>query len=60
MGSEMCIRDRSDGFSAYGDNSVRYALSIGVSLGVVGGIAYLSGSIKYASAIAQSEAVADT
>ena len=45
----------SDGFSAYGDDSVRYALSIGVSLSVVGGIAYLSGSAKYARAIAQSE-----
>ena len=42
-------------FSAYGDDSVRYALSIGVSLSVVGGIAYLSGSTKYARAIAQSE-----
>ena len=50
----------SDGFSAYGDDSVRYALSIGVSLSVVGGIAYLSGSTKYARAIAQSEECPDT
>ena len=48
----------SDGLSAYGDDSVRYALSIGVSLSIVGGIAYLSGSAKYARAIAESEEVA--
>ena len=45
----------SDGISAFGDDSVRYTLSIGASLSVVGGIAYLSGSDKYARAIAQSE-----
>ena len=45
----------SDGISAYGDDSVRYTLSIGASLSVVGGIAYLSGSNKYARAIAKSE-----
>ena len=48
----------SDGLSAYGDDSVRYALSIGVTLSIVGGIAYLSGSAKYARAIAESEEVA--
>ena len=45
----------SDGISAFGDDSVRYTLSIGASLSVVVGIAYLSGSDKYARAIAQSE-----
>ena len=45
----------SDGISAYGDDSLRYALSSGVTLNVVGGIAYLSGSNKYARAIARSE-----
>jgi hypothetical protein len=44
----------SDGFSAYGDDSVRYALAIGVSLSVVGGIAYLGGSASYAKAIGET------
>ena len=48
----------SDGFSAYGDEAVRYALSLGVSLGVVGSIAYLGGSAKYASATALIEGFA--
>lgn len=48
----------SDGLSAYGDDSVRYALSIGVSLSIVGCIAYLGGSAKYARAIGESEEVA--
>jgi hypothetical protein len=43
----------SDVFSTYGDDSVRYALAIGVSLSVVGGIAYLGGSARYARAIGE-------
>ena len=41
----------SDLLSQFGDSSVRYGLSIGVSLSLVGGVAYLRGSALYASAI---------
>ena len=41
----------SDLLSQFGDSSVRYGLSIGVSLSLVGGIAYLRGSTLYARAI---------
>ena len=41
----------SDLFSQFGDSSVRYGLSIGVSLSLVGGVAYLRGSALYARAI---------
>ena len=37
--------------SQFGDSSVRYGLSIGVSLSLVGGVAYLRGSALYARAI---------
>ena len=41
----------SDLLSQFGDSSVRYGLSIGVSLSLVGGIAYLRGSALYARAV---------
>ena len=41
----------SDLLSQFGDSSVRYGLSIGVSLSLVGGVAYLRGSPLYARAI---------
>lgn len=41
----------SDLLSQFGDSSVRYGLSIGVSLSLVGGIAYLRGSTLYARAV---------
>ena len=41
----------SDLLSQFGDSSVRYGLSIGVSLSLVGGVAYLRGSALYARAI---------
>lgn len=41
----------SDLLSQFGDSSVRYGLSIGVSLSLVGGVAYLRGSTLYARAI---------
>ena len=41
----------SDLLSQFGDSSVRFGLSIGVSLSLVGGVAYLRGSALYASAI---------
>lgn len=41
----------SDALVSYGAESVRYALAIGVSVSVVGGIAYLRGSRAYAEAI---------
>ena len=41
----------SDLLSQFGDSSVRYGLSIGVSLSLVGGVAYLRGSGLYARAI---------
>jgi MFS family permease len=41
----------SDLLSQFGDSSVRYGLSIGVSLSLVGGVAYLRGSALYAHAI---------
>ena len=40
-----------DLLSQFGDSSVRYGLSIGVSLSLVGGIAYLRGSTLYARAV---------
>ena len=50
----------SDGFSALQMILSAMPPSIGVSLSVVGGIAYLSSSTKYARAIAQSEEGPDT
>jgi MFS family permease len=41
----------SDLLSQFGDSSVRFGLSIGVSLSLVGGVAYLRGSALYARAI---------
>jgi MFS family permease len=41
----------SDLLSQFGDSSVRYGLSFGVSLSLVGGVAYLRGSALYARAI---------
>lgn len=41
----------SDLLSQFGDSSLRYGLSIGVSLSLVGGIAYLRGSTLYARAV---------
>lgn len=41
----------SDLLSQFGDGSIRYGLSIGVSLSLVGGIAYLRGSTLYARAV---------
>ncbi len=37
----------SDSFSQFGEESVRYGLAVGVSLSVIGGVAYLRGSALY-------------
>jgi MFS family permease len=41
----------SDALIGYGTESVRYALAIGVSFSVVGGIAYVRGSRAYAQEV---------
>ena len=41
----------SDNFSQFGDDSVRYGLSIGVSLSLIGGFAYIRGSSLYERAL---------
>lgn len=41
----------SDSLSQFGDDSVRYGLSIGVSLSLIGGFAYIRGSSLYARAL---------
>ena len=45
----------SDSFSHYGTDSVRYGLSIGVSLSLIGGFAYIRGSALYAGALREQE-----
>ena len=45
----------SDSFSHYGTDSVRYGLSIGVSLSLIGGVAYMRGSALYADALLQQD-----
>lgn len=41
----------SDSLSQFGDDSVRYGLSFGVSLSLIGGFAYIRGSSLYARAL---------
>ena len=45
----------SDSFSQFGADSVRYGLSIGVSLSLIGGFAYIRGSALYAGALRERE-----
>ena len=45
----------SDSFSQFGTDSVRYGLSVGVSLSLIGGVAYMRGSALYAGALQKQD-----